>query len=406
MMRGIVLSAVAVLACADPAAAQAQAVEEGRAETLKRARVEKQQETKPYEPTMLETMLKRVERSGVPLITRDRVYLKFGSLTTGSGFAYGAGYRRRRLFDGAAIGDVWAGASMTRYWATEARLRFPGLADGHLDVQGYARKHDYPQEDYFGLGPTSRRSNQTDYQLRSTMVGARAALRPVPVVAIGGGLEYIDPRVSNGTDDSLPSIGSVFDETSAPGMSGQPNYVRSIAYVDVDWRRPINARKGGWYRAEWSHYDDRNGMGYSFDRFDVDVRQYVSFLAERRVLVGRVAASTSEVASDQQMPFYLMPTLGGNDSLRGFRDYRFRGPHALLLQAEYRFEIWSGLDAALFTDAGKVALRRSQLNFNNLESDYGFGFRFNTDQGIVVRVDAAFGSRDGKHLWIVFGGTF
>ncbi len=106
------------------------------------------------------------------------------------------------------------------------------------------------------------------------------------------------------------------------------------------------------------------------------------------------------------MPFYLMPTLGGNDSLRGFRDYRFRGPHALLLQGEYRFEIWSGLDGALFYDAGKVAMRRGDLDFNDLESDYGFGFRFNTDNGIILRVDAAFGSRDGKHLWIVFGGTF
>ena len=101
-----------------------------------------------------------------------------------------------------------------------------------------------------------------------------------------------------------------------------------------------------------------------------------------------------------------MPTLGGNDSLRGFRDYRFRGPHALLVQGEYRFEIWSGLDAALFYDAGKVALTHSDLNFRDLESDYGVGFRFNTDRGLVLRVDGAFGSRDGKHLWIVFGGTF
>ena len=177
-------------------------------------------------------------------------------------------------------------------------------------------------------------------------------------------------------------------------------------FVDVDWRRPLNARKGGWYRAEVSRYDDRQGLGFSFDRLDVDLRQYVSFLSERRVLVGRVAASTSNVEPGEQVPFYLMPTLGGKDTLRGFREYRFRGPHALLLQGEYRFEIWSGLDGALFYDAGKVALRRSQLDFKNLESDYGFGFRFNTDRGIVARIDAAFGSRDGKHLWIVFGGTF
>ena len=51
-------------------------------------------------------------------------------------------------------------------------------------------------------------------------------------------------------------------------------------------------------------------------------------------------------------------------------------------------------------------MRRGDLDLDDLESDYGVGFRFNTDNGIVLRVDAAFGSRDGKHLWIVFGGKF
>jgi hypothetical protein len=401
MNQFIALLVSSILGCAAVAAAQ-----EGRADSLKRARLEKEQTATPYEPGMLETALKAIERGGVPLITRDGIYLKFGSLTTGSGFAYGAGYRSRRLFDGLGSVDLWAGASATKYWATETRLRFPRLANGRIDAQGYARRHEYPQEDYFGLGASSRRSDHSDYALRTTTFGARAALRPAPIVAIGGGVEYLEPRVGNGTDDGLPSIGDRFDEASAPGLWRQPDYLRSIAFIDVDWRRPLNARNGGWYRAEFGHYDDRARMGYTFNRVDVDLRQFVSFLSERRVFFGRVFASTSDVQSGEQVPFYLMPTLGGNDSLRGFRDYRFRGPHALLLQGEYRFEIWSGLDGALFYDAGKVAMRRAHLDLKDLESDYGFGFRFNTDNGIVVRVDAAFGSRDGKHLWIVFGGTF
>ena len=28
------------------------------------------------------------------------------------------------------------------------------------------------------------------------------------------------------------------------------------------------------------------------------------------------------------------------------------------------------------------------------------------DNGVILRVDAAFGSTDGKHLYIVFGGVF
>jgi hypothetical protein len=68
--------------------------------------------------------------------------------------------------------------------------------------------------------------------------------------------------------------------------------------------------------------------------------------------------------------------------------------------------VWSGLDFALFADAGKVTQRRADLNLRDLERDFGLGFRFNTDAGVVARVDAAFGSRDGKHLHVVFGGLF
>lgn len=399
--RYIALLLLTSLTCVAVAHAQ-----ETRAEALKQEREDKEQAAKPYEPSVLETALKMVESGGLPLITRDGIYLKLGSLTTGSGFAYGAGFRTHRLFRQEAFLNTWAGASIKGYWATEARLQFPNLADGRVMAEGYARHHEYPQEDYFGLGPDSLRSAQADYDLRANAFGGRAAVRPAPIVEIGGGLEYLQPRVSNGTDKALPSVGDQFNEATAPGLSAQPNYLRSIAFVDIDWRRPLNARHGGWYRTELSHYDDRELGAFTFNRLDVDLRQFVSFLSERRVLFARMFASTSTAADGQQMPFYLMPTLGGNDSLRGFRDYRFRGPHALLLQGEYRFEIWSGLDGALFYDAGKVALRRTDLDFKNLESDYGFGFRFNTDQGIVVRVDAAFGSRDGKHLWIVFGGTF
>ncbi len=34
------------------------------------------------------------------------------------------------------------------------------------------------------------------------------------------------------------------------------------------------------------------------------------------------------------------------------------------------------------------------------------GFRFNTDNGTILRIDAGFGSGEGKHLYIVFGDVF
>jgi hypothetical protein len=53
-----------------------------------------------------------------------------------------------------------------------------------------------------------------------------------------------------------------------------------------------------------------------------------------------------------------------------------------------------------------VAQRWSDISLRHLEHDYGFGLRFNTDNGVVMRIDAGFGSSDGKHLYIVFGERF
>ena len=58
--------------------------QETRADALRQAREEKQATVSPYEPTLVEKALKIVEAGSFPLITRDGIYAKFGSLTTGS----------------------------------------------------------------------------------------------------------------------------------------------------------------------------------------------------------------------------------------------------------------------------------------------------------------------------------
>jgi Omp85 superfamily domain len=377
-----------------------------RAEADRQRREEKQQNAKPYQPSGFERAMHFVEERGIFLIGREGFYPKLGSLTTGSGFAYGLGYRDSDIFNEKAIVDVWAATSTRLYWATEARLTFPNLAHKRLQLETWAAHREYPEEDFFGIGPDSNREDQTSYAIRSDILGARASVRLAPIVTAGGGLEFLNPRLGQGKDERVPSIDEVFSPITAPGLGLSVNYLRPMAFFDVDYRQPKNPRGGGWYRIEFSRFDDQTTGRFSVNRLETDLRQFFGFLAGRRVIATRLFVSTSDTGTGEVMPFYLMPTLGGNDTLRGFREYRFRGPHSILAQGEYRYEIWSGLDAALFYDAGKVANTRSDLNFNDLETDYGFGFRFNTDSAIVFRVDAGFGSRDGKHLYIVFGGIF
>jgi hypothetical protein len=400
------ISAIAVLlalAGSVPAFPQEPAT---RADANRQQRAAKNDNLHPYEPNGFERAMHTVEERGVFIVGREGFYPKLGSLTTGSGFAYGAGYRDRDLFDKVAVLDLWAATSLRRYWATEARLTFPRLAHNRVMAEAWAGHRDYPREHFFGVGPRAARGDETSFAIRTDLVGGRAGVRPIPILLAGGALEHQNPRLGGGKDPRVPSIEQRFTAATAPGLAESVDFLRSTAFLEVDYRKPKNARVGGWYRVDVSRFSDRTSGQHSFTRVDTDLRQFVGLLAGRRVLAARLFLSTSDADDGATMPFYLMPTLGGNDTLRGFREYRFRGPHAILLQGEYRWEIWSGLDGALFYDAGKVADRRTDLNFSRLERDYGFGFRFNTDESIVFRVDAGFGSRDGKHLYIVFGGIF
>jgi outer membrane protein assembly factor BamA len=103
----------------------------------------------------------------------------------------------------------------------------------------------------------------------------------------------------------------------------------------------------------------------------------------------------------------LQPSLGAADDLRGFRPFRFYGNNNFVMNAEWRWEILSGVDGALFVDAGKVFDRTGQLNFSRLEKSYGGGIRFRAPMtgALVMRVDVA-ASREGVQFWFVFNDVF
>jgi outer membrane protein assembly factor BamA len=187
----------------------------------------------------------------------------------------------------------------------------------------------------------------------------------------------------------------------------QPSFLRYEASAELNHREPRgNPRAGGRYALTYQRYDDRDSGRYSFDRLEADVQHYVPLLRDRRVLALRAMASVSDADPGAEIPFYLQRTLGGPDDLRGFRYLRFRDKHALLLQAEYRWEIFTAMDGAIFYDAGKVASRVEDLTLRDLETDYGIGFRFGTKNGVFLRVEGAFGSSGGKHFIMRFGHVF
>ena len=335
----------------------------------------------------------------------EGLYPRLGNVTAGSGISVGPGFRRPNLMGGHADFQASAAASFTYYWLTEASLQFPRLAGERVSVDVHSQRYDFPEQEYFGLGPDSNREDLVLYGLKNTVFGVSSAYRPIPWLTFGGGVDRLEPRVRS--DSEAGAILSVFDEEQAPGIFGQPTFLKYDASLELNYQRPRgNPRQGGRYGLAFQRYEDLEGDRFSFSRAEASLVQYIPILRDRRVLALRALATVTEPDAGAQVPFYLLPTLGGPDDLRGFRRFRFRDRHAILLQAEYRWEIFTALDGAIFYDAGKVASRLEDLNFKDLESDYGIGFRFGTVNGVFLRVEGAFGSAGGKHFILRFGDVF
>lgn len=94
--------------------------------------------------------------------------------------------------------------------------------------------------------------------------------------------------------------------------------------------------------------------------------------------------------------------VGGQDSLRGYRDDQFRGERMFLATLEYRFPIVSKVQGALFTDWGGAW--DDGLWPDEVKGSVGIGMSLTTPMG-PIRLDYGRGS-DGGRIHFSVGGTF
>jgi hypothetical protein len=404
----LVLAACAMQAQDQPSSAERLAPVT-RADEIELRRQQKATELQPDKPSGIEHALQLIkEKKIIERVFGGAVGLRarLGGLTTGSGFAAGPEYFRRDLLHGDLKFRTSVRASWRRFYLMEAQLSMPSMADNHVFWDISAVHRDYPHVDYYGPGPNSAKSGRSGFLLEDTAFQGTAGVKPVDRLRIGALGRYLLVNVSRGRDDRFASADTLFTEQTTPGIRYQSNFLQGSGFVEYDWRDyPGEPRNGGYYRAQYSVYSDVFRNAYSFNRLDLEVQQFFGVFNDRRVIALRGRVEATEAHAGNQVPFYLQPTLGGPDDLRGFRPFRFYDNNAAVLNGEYRWEVFSGLDMALFVDAGRVFHDWRQINLRQLETDYGFGFRFNVRNNVFMRIDTGF-SREGFQVWLKFDNVF
>jgi outer membrane protein assembly factor BamA len=149
-------------------------------------------------------------------------------------------------------------------------------------------------------------------------------------------------------------------------------------------------------------FEQMFGGDFNFQRYLVNYRQY-STLKKNHIMALQFYANFTSGG----VPFYELPALGGQNTMRGYFLGRYRDKQYVMTQAEYRTIIWWRLGVVGFFGVGDVAPQLSALRIDELKYSIGAGIRFVLDakEKLNVRMDIGFG-KDTAGLYFAIEEAF
>lgn len=359
-----------------------------RQAAIEQAQAEKSKNLRPYVPNKGERIAGKLQN----ILTGEGKHFHpfFESVYSGGGFAVGAGYMQHvSPFN---FIDIRGSYSIAQYKRAEIEFVAPRIFHrrGELSLLGGWR--EATQVGFRGLGIDSQRENRTNYGFTRPYASGHLTLWPArKYLLLAGGAEWTKWSQEPGIG-SFPSVDTVYTPATLPGLGADVTYVHTQGTVGLDWRTSAGySRRGGFYNVTAHDYNDRD-KAFGFKQVDYELIQHLPVLREAWVFSFRALARTTIEKGAQEIPFFMLPSLGGSSTLRGYTSLRFRDRNSLLLQGEWRIMVNRFLDTAVFFDAGKVTARTSHLDLDGLRHDYGFGLRFHGPFSTPLRAELARGN--------------
>jgi hypothetical protein len=311
-----------------------------------------------------------------------------GDFRQGAGFPFGVAFTMPAMRTG--LWRTEAAWSVNNFKQGHTMLEFPPLAAGHLSIVTDAKWNDAPDLDFFGVGNSSLRRSDTRYRLRWAEAGVQINAATYRWLRFGTGAGYLGTHSDKKT-------GPVFMDESLPGAGARIDLIDARASAAIDTREsPGYTRRGGFYGATFHRYEDPDGK-FSFNRTEFDARQFFPILHENWIIALQGRAEITKPVAGQTIPYFMLPYVGGRDTLPGYDAYRFTDKDSLVLRSELRWTASPMLDMAVFFGEGKVASRVQGLDLHHLHNDVGIGARFHGPSFTALRLEAAHGV-EGWHF--------
>lgn len=389
---------------------------------------------------------KSVPGCAYTLFTDHPLHIAAGSMPSQNGFGLGGAFvwskntkNWRMSWDLDAVGAFsgsWRAGGYMKMVHTPHPAKLQGTHP-YTVFNLYAQSISLNKVNFFGLGNDTTIPGKSLFGMRQTIVGVSAikpvyelhAIRWLNLALLGEvNGRFVNIRGEQG--QSAPSIETLYDDVTAPGLTNQPGFVQLGEGLRI---KPTIGNLQLNYMGKFQQYFAPSSSQNSFLRWTVDFDHTYSLystsqsaassdtlgpdscahgddkcpeIPHTRNLNGtiglRLLLSESITSGTSVVPFYFQPTLGGSDinsalSLSSYQDYRFRAPNILLLQESFEHSIWGPFGLKFIADQGRVALTRSDLGFSHLKHSFAAGLTLRAGGAPMISLIYAWGGNEGQH---------
>jgi outer membrane protein assembly factor BamA len=327
----------------------------------------------------------------------------------------GVKFEGRDLFGRSVFGDVNLLVALKRQQKATVRVGDPEL--GPFMLFGTLAWYTDPSVEFFGLGNNEIGPDPiSNHEIRRARAGLTVAYRILRRFAVVFDAFYRETNVKNGSNDDTPSTQRF--APNLPGVHGAPSNYLSLALVYNSRDELVRPTRGWEMLIKYltaDHVLANRDTDYQKLLFDVS---YMHPLVWRRQVIALHANTEVVFGDDEDIPFFELSSLGGDDTMRGYFPQRFLGKGSALVNLEYRLKLFDfnfrklwdvSIDGVGFGDAGRVYEGSHDFThhtFDHIRYSYGGGLRIGFSSGLVARIDAGFSPEETGLVYLTFGHTF
>lgn len=334
--------------------------------------------------------------------------VSFGS---NAGWRYGLSYTRLNILHDSDRARWVASHSTNKYRRLEMTYSSPEAFSSSVGLQFAAGYRKRPRESFYGLGNETKDTDRSAFTMERSQIRASVPWEVFENVKISTEAVFVAYRVFDGRSPEWPTSLSELQEMYGMKHADfrSADIIEAGLTLDHDWRDSQGQPSRGGREILSLQYC--RGVGRSDDITYVISRAEISHylnIYNKRLLAIRVAAQSVD-ADDKEtpiLPFYLKSNLGGRDDLRGFLNNRLVDNDMTMATIEYRWPIWSMIDAFIFAEAGRVySSLTEEFTLRNWHEGFGTGLRVWREESVLLSIQIAF-SDEERRIYLELGGEW